>query len=136
MGDLGEARPRRLRPAFHRAGHKSDVSAWFEHVEHRLGHPFPVGPVERLAEGHQPERAKVEFRDLLRQGLDPLDIGYPSLSGVASRLGKHVDIGVQANDLADKRGEFDAKHTGTAADVEQSSGAGEAALRGDRLAQS
>jgi hypothetical protein len=112
-----------LRSAVDRVGHENDAPARFEQVVDGLGHPFPLGAVERLAEGHQPECAEGELRDLFRQGLNPLDVGDLCLFGMASSCDEHVDIGVQTDDLVEEWREFDGKDAGTAPDVEEPAGA-------------
>src|SRR6266581_9246523 len=41
-------------PPRHRVADECQRTAWLQHVADRLGHLLLVGPVEGLAEGHQP----------------------------------------------------------------------------------
>ena len=89
------------------------AAARFEKVVDRLGHPLPVGPVERLAE--------IEIRNLPRQSLRPAEVDDPALPGVARRLCEPVAVRVQSDRLADDRRQFHGQDAGTAPDVKESS---------------
>ena len=132
MGDSRVTRAGWLRAVLCGVGHHGDAAARFEEVVDRLGHPLPVGPVERLSEGDEPEPAEIEIRNLLRQTIHPPGVDDPALPGVARGLGEHVGIRFQSDHLADDRGQFHGEDSGTAPDVEEASRAIQPALRCQR----
>ncbi|MDQ6854261.1 MAG: hypothetical protein M3046_11345 [Actinomycetota bacterium] len=65
MRDLREAGAARLRSTLVRVRDQRQRAARFENVVHGLGDPLTVGPLERLTERHQPERAEIQLGNVL-----------------------------------------------------------------------
>jgi len=94
-------------------------TAGLQHVVDRLGHVLLVGPVEGLAEGHQPVRPWRDRGQLLGQALDPPDLHDSLFLGCPAALRKHAGVRVQTHRLREQMSEADGKHARAAADIQQ-----------------
>jgi hypothetical protein len=97
-------------------------TAGLQHVVDRLGHSLLVGPVEGLAEGHQPVRPRRGRGQVLGQALNPPDVPDSLFLGCATGLRKHAGVRVQTHRLRDRMSEADGKHPRTAADIQKPAG--------------
>jgi hypothetical protein len=88
------------------AGHgvhdQSQSAARLQHVVDGLGHALFVGPVEGLAEGDEPVRARRGLGELLGEGADPRDVSHVGFQSGRASFGQHVRIRVQANDVGEE----------------------------------
>jgi hypothetical protein len=94
-------------------------TAGLQHVVNRLGHVLLVGPVEGLAEGHQPVRPGRDRGQVFGQALNPPDVHHSLLLGGATALRQHAGIRVQADRLGEQRGEADGEHARAATAVQK-----------------
>jgi len=94
-------------------------TAGLQHVVDRLGHPLLVGPVEGLAEGHQPVRPWRDRGQVLGQALDPPDVHDSFLRGSATALREHAGVRVQTHRPREQMSEADGKHARAAADIQK-----------------
>ena len=74
-------------------------AAGFQHVVDGLRHRLLVGPVEGLAEGHQPVRPWRDRGQILGQALNPPDVHDCFFRGCAAALRQHAGVRVQADRL-------------------------------------
>ena len=124
--------PLRLGPTFHGVHDEGERTARFEDVVDGFGDGHLVGPLERLAERHEPERPEIERRDCFRDRLDPADVVDARFARATCALGEHVGIGIEADRLLERWRELDREDAGPASDVEQPSGSVEAHFVGQR----
>jgi hypothetical protein len=94
-------------------------TAGLQHVVDGLGHSLLLGPVEGLAEGHQPVRPGRDRGQVLGQALDPPDVHDPSFLGCTTAFRKHAGVRVQTDRLPEQRSEADGKHARAAADIQK-----------------
>jgi hypothetical protein len=90
-----------------------------QHVVNRLGHLLLFGPLEGLAEGHQPVRPWRDRGQVLGQPLDPPDVPDSFPLGCATALRKHAGVRVQTHHLREQMSEADGKHARAAADIQK-----------------
>ena len=98
----------------------SASTAGLQHVADGLGHSLLVGPVEGLAEGHQPVRPRRDRGQVLGQALDPPDVHDSFFLGCATAFRKHAGVRVQTDRLPEQMSEADGKHARAAADIQKS----------------
>ena len=90
-----------------------------QHVVDGLRHQAFVGPVERLAECHQPGRPGRDRGQILGQTLDPPDVRDCLFLGRPAALRKHAGIWVQTGRLLEQVSKADSEHAWAAADVQE-----------------
>ena len=105
--------------ARHRMDDQCQRTAGLQHVADGLGHLLLVGPVEGLAERHQPVRPWRDRGQVLGQALDPPDVHDSLFLGCAATLRKHASVRVQADRLIEQMSEADGKHARTAAGIQK-----------------
>jgi hypothetical protein len=106
-------------PPGHRVDDQCQRTAGLQHVVDRLGRPLLVGPVEGLAEGHQPVRPRRGRGQVLGQALDPPDVHDCFFLGCAAALREHADVRVQTDRLPEQMSEADDKQARAAADIQK-----------------
>jgi len=72
---------------------RAQRTARLEDVVDGFGDALAIGPLERLAECHQPEDPETELGDVFCKCLDPSDVVDPGLTRAPFALGEHVHIG-------------------------------------------
>ncbi len=90
-----------------------------QHVVDGLRHWAFVGPVERLAECHQPVRPWCDRGQVLGQTLDPPDVHDCLFLGRAAALRKHAGIRVQTDRLLEQVSKADGERAWAAADIQE-----------------
>jgi hypothetical protein len=106
-------------PPRHRVDDKCQRTVGLQHVVDGLGHWLLVGPVEGLAEGHQPVRPWRDRGQVLGQTLHPPDVHYFLFPGCATALRKHAGVRVQADRAGEQMSEADGKHARAAAGIQK-----------------
>ena len=122
----------RLGPTVDRVHDEGEGAAWFEQVVDAFGDAFAVGPLERLSERDQLARAEPELGDLFRDRLDPSDAVDPGFPSTTFALVEHVGVRVEPDCLVERTSELDGEDPGPASDIEQTPGAVEPGLVGQR----
>jgi hypothetical protein len=130
--DRRVAGPLRLGPTFHGVHDEGERPARLEEVVDGFGDAHLVGPLERLAERHEPERPEIELGDVFGQRLNPIDVVDPGPARATCALGEHVGVGIEADRLVERWRELDRQDAGPASDVEQPPGSVETHFVGQR----
>jgi hypothetical protein len=117
--DRRHARVCRPGPPRHRVDDECQRTAGLQHVVDRLGHLLLVGPVEGLAEGHQPVWSWRGRRQVLGQALNPPDVHDSFFLGCATALRKHAGVRVQTHRLREQVSEADSQHARAASDIQE-----------------
>jgi len=93
-------------------------AAGHQHLPHGGGDEVAVGPVEGVAERHDPEFAKAG-RQVFGTGANPAHVRHPAVKSPPLGLRQHVFIRVDADRLAEERGQGECQDARPAAHIEQ-----------------
>src|SRR5262249_2998574 len=112
----------RLWPTIALMSDENHRSPRHEKVVNGVRDSFPVGPLEGLTEGDQPELPEIHAREVLGTRSNPAHMIQAALSAFSCRFDQHVGIGIDAECLLEMSGEIKDERPRTAPDIEEPPG--------------